>query len=70
MNHIHKLQNELDRQSKALQHVLTDLRDFSAELQYSRKYRQQPDGSRGDWIATADVVRRIQEIVCSMNEGE
>jgi hypothetical protein len=57
MNYIKQLQSEIadnaDRADRA--------QEFRAYLQTS-KFGPQADGSRGDWIATADVLRWLQYI--------
>lgn len=57
MNYIKQLQSEIaDNANRA-----DRAQEFRAYLQ-SSKFGPQSDGSRGDWIATADVLRWLQYI--------
>jgi hypothetical protein len=61
VNHIHKLQQE---RGEAVERVLS-MKDRIAELRVhlqSSKFQPQADGTRGDWISTADVQRWLDYI--------
>lgn len=61
MNYITKLQQE---RGEAVERVLS-MRDRIAELRVhlqSSKFQPQADGTRGDWISTADVQRWLDYI--------
>lgn len=62
MNHIQALQQTRIEQAAAIVTAARELREFRAHLN-SPKFGPQADGSRGDWIATADVLRRIETLL-------
>ena len=62
MNHIQALQQTRIEQATKIVTAAAELRDFRAHL-LSPKFGPQADGSRGDWIATADVLRRIETLL-------
>lgn len=62
MNHIHALQATRIEQAATIVAAAQELRDFRAHL-LGPKFGPQADGSRGDWIATADVLRRIETLL-------
>lgn len=62
MNHIHQLQQTRIEQAATIVTAARELREFRAHLN-SPKFGPQADGSRGDWIATADVLRRIETLL-------
>lgn len=62
MNHIHQLQATRFEQAHTMARAVVELREFRAHLN-SPKFGPQADGSRGDWIATADVLRRIETLL-------
>lgn len=62
MNYIKQLQADLNEANSKLEGVRTQLREFSAFLSGPKFTGTDPDGSRKDWIATADVQRVITEL--------
>lgn len=62
MNHIQALQQTRIEQAATIVTAARELREFRAHLN-SPKFGPQADGSRGDWIATADVLRRIETLL-------
>ena len=63
MNHIHRLRAERD-QARATVCALTDaVHAFRAHLLLPKFQGFDVDGDRKDWIATSDVLARLQEIV-------
>ena len=56
MNYIKQLQAEKAELLTQNEAMALLIRDFREHLQ-SSKFGPQCDGSRGDWIATADVLR-------------
>ena len=62
MNHIQRLQEEVRRlrlQQQATDHML---HAFRSHLSLPKYAAVQQDGERGDWIATADVLRWLSII--------
>lgn len=63
-NHINNLQNEANALRSALGKQNEKIRDFMAFLQTAEKFQGvQSDGSRKDWISTADAINRLRDIV-------
>ena len=61
MNHIHRLQAEVvDLNDQHLRRA-ERIQEFREHLA-SSKFSEQADGSRGDWIAVADVQRWLRYI--------
>lgn len=61
MSYIHKLQAEV-AQAKAREDAMAErFQELRRHLNLP-KYQPQADGSRGDWIATADVQRWLRYI--------
>jgi hypothetical protein len=61
MNHIHKLQQD---RGEAVERVLS-MKDRIQELRVhlqSSKFGPQADGSRGDWMSTADIQNWLRYI--------
>jgi len=61
MNHIHKLQQA---RGEAVERVLS-MKDRIEELRVhlqSSKFQPQADGSRGDWMSTADIHNWLRYI--------
>ena len=67
MNHIHKLQADNVGANQRIVGLLERIHEFRTHLQ-SRKFGPQADGSRGDWISTADVNRWLWHIENGTNE--
>jgi hypothetical protein len=63
MNHIHRLQADLDVARAALHATDQALREFRAHLVSEKFQGFEPDGSRKDWIAIADVDARLCGII-------
>ena len=66
MNHIHRLTASLGEADAKIAAAKQVIRDLHAHLDLP-KYQQQADGSRGDWIATADVRRWLDTITTTLN---
>jgi hypothetical protein len=62
MNHILRLQTENKELKNQLDSVSQELQAFKAYLQTSPKFNGTEQGERKDWIATTDVINRLQEI--------
>lgn len=62
MNHLHALQATRIEQAARIVAAAAELREFRAHLN-SLKFDPQADGERGDWIATGDVLRRLADIL-------
>jgi acid stress-induced BolA-like protein IbaG/YrbA len=66
VNYIHALQNrvaDLERAAAVRQaNIQGWLHDFRAHLISAKFQGQDPDGSRRDWIATADVNRWLDTL--------
>lgn len=61
MNHILKLQSENKTLATASQNAQEEIQLFLAHL-HSAKFTGTENGERKDWIATGDVIARMQEI--------
>lgn len=61
MNHILKLQEENKALKLASQNAQEEIQFFLAHL-CSAKFTGTENGERKDWIATGDVIIRLQEI--------
>jgi hypothetical protein len=62
VNIIHRLKAEVAARDAALSRVRQDLEDFVVLLHSQKFAGQESDGSRKDWIATADVLHRLFEM--------
>ena len=63
MNYIKQLEQERNSLATKLGITLLELNHFKAFLQTSTKFQSDPNGERKDWIATGDVIIRLQEIM-------
>jgi len=61
MNHIHKLMADSGSANLRIIGLIERIHEFRAHLQTS-KFGPQSDGTRGDWISTADVNRWLRYI--------
>jgi len=61
VNHIHKLQAENAGANHRIIGLIERIHEFRAHIQ-SSKFGPQADGTRGDWISTADVNRWLRYI--------
>lgn len=66
MNYIEKLQTENRALKGTIEKTNQEITDFLTHLRGEKFTGQQSDGSRKDWIATADVVTRLQELRFSL----
>jgi hypothetical protein len=62
MNYIKQLELDKLEMTSAIATRAERIQEFRALLQSSKFAPVQSDGSRGDWIATADVFRWLQYI--------
>jgi len=62
MNYIKQLESDRMELAKKVANIMLELSDFQAFLQTSPKFRNEPNQERKDWIATKDVLAKIQEI--------
>lgn len=63
MNYIKKLEEENKNLAVKLAKIMLELQDFTAFLQTAEKFKgTESNGARKDWIATTDVINRLQEI--------
>ncbi len=63
MNYIKQLQEDKKNLAVKVAKVYLELNDFVIFLQTSPKFQgNESDGARKDWISTADVINRLQEI--------
>lgn len=63
MNYINQLEADRNNLANKLASVLVELNAFQAFLQTAEKFKGvESNGERKDWIATKDVINRIQEI--------
>jgi hypothetical protein len=62
MNYIKQLEADKAELTDAIITRSERIQEFRAHLQTSKFAPVQQDGSRGDWIATADVFRWLQYI--------
>lgn len=62
MNYIQTLQQIGDERGERLYQLHERIESMRAHLLSPKFAAVQPDGSRGDWIATADVLRFIEEL--------
>jgi hypothetical protein len=62
MNHIHRLQNDVIDLNDQILRRAERIQEFREHLASPKFAAEQADGSRGDWIATADVRRWLQYI--------
>lgn len=61
MNYIKKLQQQLARQTDAIERARVEIDLFTAHL-HSQKFVGTEDGNRKDWISTGDVLSRLSDI--------
>ena len=61
MNHILKLQADNVGANHRIIGLIERIHEFRAHIQ-SNKFAPQADGTRGDWISTADVNRWLRYI--------
>ena len=64
MNYIHKLQQDRAEANGRVLAMMERIQELRVHLQ-SSKFGPQADGSRGDWMSTADIQRWLRYI-----EGE
>ncbi len=63
MNYIKRLEQDLVSAAAKLAAVRLELEAFQNFLQTAEKFKgTESDGGRKDWIATTDVITRLQEI--------
>ena len=62
MNHIHRLQNDVADLSGQILRRAERIQEFREHLASPKFNSEQADGSRGDWIAVADVQRWLRYI--------
>lgn len=62
MNHIHRMQNEIVQLNGDILTRSERIQEFREHLASSKFNAVQSDGSRGDWIAVADVQRWLRYI--------
>jgi hypothetical protein len=62
MNYIHQLQNDVVALNADILTRAERIQEFREHLLSSKFAPVQTDGSRGDWIAVADVFRWLQYI--------
>lgn len=60
MNYIQSLQTVIADQDQKIAEMRQQIEDMRAHLLSSKFVAVQPDGSRGDWIATLDVLRFLE----------
>lgn len=63
MNHIQRLSAERDHARAALRGVTQALHAFRAHLLLPKFQGFDESGARKDWIATSDVLARLQDII-------
>jgi hypothetical protein len=61
MNYIHRLEADLKAANDKAAAMKEEIQDFKKHL-LSTKF-QNSDTERNDWIATADVLRRLEQIL-------
>jgi hypothetical protein len=62
MNHIHRMQNEIVQLNGDILTRAERIQDFRNHLASPKFNPVQADGTRGDWIAVADVQRWLRYI--------
>ena len=63
MNYIKQLEQDKLELAKKVASMFIELNDFISFLQTSPKFQNNlENGKRKDWIATSDVIIRLQEI--------
>lgn len=62
MNYIHTLQKIGDERGERLCQIHERIESMRAHLLSPKFAAVQSDGTRGDWIATSDVLRFIEEL--------
>jgi len=62
MNHIHRLQHDNAALNTVICDALVEISAFRALLAGPKFTGVDQDGTRKDWIATADVLRRLETL--------
>ena len=62
MNHITRLTVERDEANAKLQSMAEQIESFRVHLLSAKFQGVDTDGDRKDWIATADVLRRLSDM--------
>lgn len=62
MNYIHSLQAANAELQSRLDSALSEIAEFKSHLALPKFQGTDSDGSRKDWIATQDVLRRVANI--------
>lgn len=62
MNYIHQMKADIDRLNKEDNARAERIQEFRDHLLSPKFYPIQQDGSRGDWIATSDVMNWLRYI--------
>lgn len=62
MNYIHRLQEQSAEAQDALKAIDDQLADFRAHLLSGKFAGYDADGARRDWIATPDVLARVEQL--------
>jgi hypothetical protein len=70
MNYIHRLQAGFTQAHDRIAAIDTEIRAFRLHLAGDKFCGYEPDGSRRDWIATADVHRWLDRIASAARHGE
>jgi hypothetical protein len=70
VNHIHRLQNQLDAARAELRAKGEILRAFQVHLMSEKFQGYETDGQRKDWIATADARAWIQSVIDAETPSE
>jgi hypothetical protein len=65
MNYITRLQAELAAARSELDAKYDALRDFRCHIAGKKFQGFEPDGTRKDWIAIADVDARLRDIIAA-----
>jgi hypothetical protein len=70
MNHIHRLQAGFTQARDQIAAIESEILAFRVHLGGDKFCGYEPDGSRKDWIATADVYRWLDRIASAALPGE
>lgn len=62
MNYIQRLQSISEDRANRLEAMFAKVEELRQHLQSDKFKGQDVDGARKDWIATADVLRWVEEI--------
>lgn len=68
MNYIKSLQAEIAQKNAQIAEAKETIQEFLAHLNGPKFTGVDSDGSRKDWISTADVIFRLQELRSILNE--